>query len=192
MKAKAKTVLQPLKISCTSTACDKGLHCFLQKKKLKAASISGKCRDCGADLVDWKRVHKRALADAPYTFNALKYELIRHHFWHIDIDQKAINHARRKGKIGMREAAEERIRHSVGPAEPTFDGRQTPREGNALFYAQHATATCCRKCIEEWHGILRGVQLEEAVIKYFLELLVLYVEDRLSFLSTDGEVIPRN
>ncbi len=34
-----------------------------------------------------------------------------------------------------------------------IDGRQTPREGNTIFYAQHATASCCRTCIEYWHGI---------------------------------------
>ena len=27
------------------------------------------------------------------------------------------------------------------------DGRQTPWHGHPIFVAQHATATCCRKCI---------------------------------------------
>lgn len=100
-----------LKITCTSSKCEGGLHCFLQKKRQKAQAAQenpvgtgGRCRSCGADLVAWDRVYRRDLIDAPYTFQMLKYELIRHHFWHLELDQKAINHARRKGKVGMRVA----------------------------------------------------------------------------------------
>ena len=46
-------------------------------------------------------------------------------------------------------------RHLV-PAYPENDGKQTPFRGNPIFVAQHATATCCRKCLEKWHGITRG------------------------------------
>src|SRR5436853_4729172 len=95
--------LKPLDIRCTSTDCENGLHCFRQTKKQAQANLfgtgglGGQCRSCGANLVDWSRVYKRDLADAEYTFNALKNELIRHHFWHIEIDIKAVNHAKRKG-----------------------------------------------------------------------------------------------
>lgn len=119
--------LKPLKISCTSSDCKNGLHCFLQTKKMAAESQEGRCRYCGAKLVDWNRVHKKNLTDVDYTFTALRYELIRHHYWHLEIDQKAVNHARRKGREGMRIAVEKRIRKYVGPAEPTYDGRQTPK-----------------------------------------------------------------
>lgn len=36
---------------------------------------------------------------------------------------------------------------------PVNDGRQTPMRGHPVFVAQHATATCCRKCLATWHGI---------------------------------------
>jgi len=153
----------------------------------------GRCRACGAELINWGRVHKRDPADATYTFAALKYELIRHHFWHVEIDYKAVNHARRKGKMGLQAAAEKRIRKSVGPAEPPFDGRQTPREGsgNIIYYAQHATASCCRKCIEEWHGIPSGQELTEDEISYLTALAMLYVDERLPTLPLCGEKVPR-
>jgi hypothetical protein len=159
-----KEELKPLKIRCTSADCKNGLHCFLQTQKMLAANPSRRCRSCGAELVDWNRVHKHDLADAAYTFSSLKYELIRHHYWHVEIDQNAVHHAKRKGKVGMQAAAESRIRKSVGPAQPPFDGRQTAKSGNALFYAQHATASCCWKCIEVWHGIPRGRVLSEGVV----------------------------
>ncbi len=41
----------------------------------------------------------------------------------------------------------------LAPAEPANDGRQTPMRGHPVFIAQHATATCCRGCLEKWHGI---------------------------------------
>lgn len=186
-----KINLKPLKITCTSTQCGNNLHCFKQKGKIMDQNLSGRCRSCGISLVDWQRLHLLDVGDINYTFNALKHELIRHHFWHIEIDQKAINHALRKGKTKLRQAAEHRIRRSVGDAEPIFDGRQTPKSGNSIFYAQHATATCCRKCIEYWHGIPLGQELTEDQIQYFAKLVMLYIEDRLPQLKEEGIHVPK-
>ncbi len=181
--------LKPLKISCTSSKCDENLHCFLKSKKM-ADVDRGKCRSCGIDLIDWERVHKRELADANFTFEALKYELIRHHNWHKPIDELALNHARRKGRVGLRESARKRITKSVGPASPAFDGRQTPESKNIIFYAQHALACCCRKCIEYWHGIPKGIDLTSEQIDYFVELTMMFVNDRLPSLTEVGERVP--
>jgi Domain of unknown function (DUF4186) len=186
-----KKKLAPLKITCTSTACDDGLHCFKQARKKGKEHVSGgKCRDCGADLVDFSRVQKRNLKDLKYTFKSLKYELIRHHFWHLEIDLRAVNYARRKGTTALQVAAEKRIRSSVGPAQPWRDGTQTPKSGNPLYYAQHATATCCRKCIQYWHGVETGRDLSEEEIQYFTALVNMFVEDRLPNLTESGEKVP--
>lgn len=182
--------LKPLKISCTSSDCENGLHCFLQTQKMAAEGLQRRCRSCGAELVDWRRVHSRDIVDVGYTFSTLKYELIRHHFWHIEIDQRAVNHARRKGEEGMRVASEKRLRKYVGPSEPAYDGRQTPTSGNAIYYAQHATAACCRKCIEEWHGIPQGQELTDQEITYLTDLTMLYINERLPFLTERGEKVP--
>lgn len=106
--------LQPLGITCTSTDCDNGLHCFRQTTKMRREGKRGMCRECGVSLVDWPRVKRRDLSDIDYTFAALQHELIRHHFWHTEIDQRAVNHARRKGRLGMRKAALHRVDNSVG------------------------------------------------------------------------------
>lgn len=182
--------LEPLKITCKSADCDQGLHCFVRSKKMKITNPAGQCIYCGVKLIDSKRIYKRELADADYTFKALKYEMWRHYYWHIEIDQKAINHARRKGKAGIRVAADKRIRNSVGDGNPYRDGIQTPKKGNTLYYAQHATATCCRKCIEEWHGIPIGQPLTDDQIAYFKELVILYIEERLPFLTDQGVYVP--
>ena len=50
----------------------------------------------------------------------------------------------------------------LAPANPPKDGKQTPFRGHPVFVAQHATATCCRACLEKWHGIPRGRPLSAA------------------------------
>jgi len=186
-----KKKLTPLKITCTSSACDDGLHCFKQTKRQGRERVSGgKCRDCGADLVDFPRVQRRRLNDLDYTFRSLKYELIRHHFWHLEFDPRAKNYARRKGRLALKIAAEHRIRKSVGPVEPFRDGTQTGKTGNPIYYGQHATATCCRKCIEYWHGIERGRELTEEEIGYFAALVNMFLDERLPDLKDDGEKVP--
>lgn len=194
----AEKELKPLRLTCTSSDCKNNLHCFKPKpnQTMKADNQIGQCRECGAELVDWKRVHKRSASDATYTFKALKNELFRHHIWHVKISQKAVNHARRKGKIGIRAAAKKEIYKLVGSAEPRYiDGKQTPREDSdkatAINYAQHATACCCRTCIEYWHNIPIGRELTDEELEYFTDLVMLYIEEQLPYLTENGEKVPR-
>ena len=122
----------PLEIKCTSTDCENDLHCFKQLKRM-APQERGKCRACGADLVDWARIHKQELKDVSYTFEALQHELIRHHFFHEEIDDTAIRHAQRKGRVKLKEAVKARLEKYLAPAEPPRDGRQTPFSGNSCL-----------------------------------------------------------
>ena len=55
--------------------------------------------------------------------------------------------------------AEDFIAKRLSPADPPNDGKQTPWRGHPVFVAQHATATCCRGCLEKWHGIPAGTAL---------------------------------
>jgi hypothetical protein len=124
-------------------------------------------------------VHLRKFADVAHTFDSLRYELIRHHFWHAEIDERAINHALRKGRIELRKAVAKRLQKSISLALPSYDGRQTPMSGNVIFYAQHATASCCRKCLEYWHGIPQGRELNPDELAYLEELVWLYICERM-------------
>lgn len=47
------------------------------------------------------------------------------------------------------------------PADIPNDGRQTPWRNHPVFVAQHATATCCRGCLEKTHGIAKGHALTD-------------------------------
>ncbi len=59
----------------------------------------------------------------------------------------------------------------LADAEPANDGRQTPMKNHPVFIAQHATATCCRKCLAKWHRIPKGRALTEMEIDYIVTVL---------------------
>jgi hypothetical protein len=46
----------------------------------------------------------------------------------------------------------------------------------ALFIAQYATATCCRKCILKWHGIGKGRALDPDEVDFILALIMGWIE----------------
>ena len=169
------------KIGCTTTDCDNDLHCFRRERPRNQTYRLGVCKDCGADLIDWTRMDKQDLKDSEYTFKALKFEFFRHHYWHKEIDEKAIKRAEKDGLEKIRPWAVNRLNRYVKPPRDQIyrDGIQTPLDRNIVFYAQHALGLCCRKCIEEWYGIDRNRELSEEEIQYFVDLIMLYVEDRL-------------
>jgi len=39
------------------------------------------------------------------------------------------------------------VNECLAPELPKNDGKQTPMKNHPVFIAQHATATCCRKCL---------------------------------------------
>jgi predicted Fe-S protein YdhL (DUF1289 family) len=66
-----------------------------------------------------------------------------------------------RGLPTVLEHARDFIAKRLAPALPGNDGKQTPFRGHPVFIAQHATATCCRGCLEKWHGIARGSELTD-------------------------------
>ena len=75
------------------------------------------------------------------------------------------------------EHARQFVTDRIAPAEPANDGKQTPMKGHPVFIAQHATATCCRKCLDEWHDISPGEPLTEAEIDYILAVIERWLQD---------------
>ena len=63
------------------------------------------------------------------------------------------------------------IRQRVGAAVIPNDGRQTPWRNHPIFVAQHATATCCRGCLEKTHGIQKGHALTDEEVAYIVQVL---------------------
>jgi hypothetical protein len=177
--------LEPLKIRCTDSRCDADLHCFRPRPKMSDEE-RGRCRDCGADLIDWERMHRRDIAQVHALFEALPHELIRHHYWHVPIPERVRELALKPRREVLRERTERAVRNAIAlPSSQLFrDGTQTydehSKHARIYHYGQHATATCCRKCLEYWHGIPREQPLSEQELVYFTELVWLYIEQRVA------------
>ena len=67
--------------------------------------------------------------------------------------------------------AAEFIEKRLAPREPRNDGKQTPWRGHPVFVAQHATATCCRGCLQKWHQIPTGRMLTAKEQRYIVEVI---------------------
>ena len=85
----------------------------------------------------------------------------------------------------LEESAQRRVVQSIGRVhevngnrQPYRDGYQTPFQGNILYYAQHALAICCRKCVQDWYGIPAGRDLNSEEVMWFVRLIMRYVEHR--------------
>lgn len=171
---------EPLKVKCSDSDCESGRHAFAPNRRKKdwAKSYEGQCRDCGTKLVDWDRVKRRDLTDVQGVFGELQHELIRHVFFHAEFEEETKAEAQRLGPEGLRLAVRPYLEKKVGPAQIWRDGTQTPKDGSAIHFGQHATATCCRKCIEYWHGIERGHELTAEELDYCAGLVCAYLDLR--------------
>jgi len=67
------------------------------------------------------------------------------------------------------------IRTRIAPAEVPNDGKQTPMRGHPVFIAQHATATCCRGCIEKWHKIPQHRNLTQSEQEYIVSIIMKWI-----------------
>ncbi len=72
--------------------------------------------------------------------------------------------------------AEDFVAAKLAPAHPVNDGKQTPMRGHPVFIAQHATATCCRGCLEKWHRIPQGRALSDAECIYVRGVIAAWLE----------------
>lgn len=72
------------------------------------------------------------------------------------------------------------IRKNLAPKEIKNDGKQTPMKGHPVFIAQHACGCCCRGCLEKWHNIPKGRELEEKEIKYLVALIMEWIKKEYS------------
>ena len=84
--------------------------------------------------------------------------------------------AQLRGQSTMRLHARDLIARRLAPAEPRNDGKQTPYRGHPIFVAQHATATCCRTCLERWHQIPKGRELSREQVRYVVDVICLWIE----------------
>ena len=81
-----------------------------------------------------------------------------------------------KGMDVMRAHAADFVRQKLAPAEPANDGRQTPMSGHPVFKAMHATACCCRGCLNKWYKVPLHRELTASEQERIVGLLMAWLE----------------
>ena len=89
---------------------------------------------------------------------------------------REIEYIRERGLDRIRTHAQAFVTQRLAPALPSRDGKQTPMKGHPVFIAQHGTATCCRKCLNKWHGIEPGRPLSEQEIAHVVTVIMDWIE----------------
>jgi hypothetical protein len=84
---------------------------------------------------------------------------------------KELDYLRSKGMRQVLDHAAVFVEQRLAPAAPANDGKQTPWRNHPVFVAQHATATCCRGCLQKWHQIPKGRALTPEEQQYIVEVI---------------------
>ena len=96
------------------------------------------------------------------------------------LKEKDKEYVYKKGYDEIERQAREFIVKRLGPFEISNDGKQTPMKGHPVFISQHATATCCRSCLEKWHKIKKGHTLTDEEIDYIVAVLLAYIKSEMA------------
>lgn len=92
------------------------------------------------------------------------------------LSEKDKEYVRKKGANIIREHAAGFVKLRLAPANIPNDGKQTPMRGHPVFIAQHATACCCRGCLEKWYKVPKGRQLTEGEQEKIVNLLMAWID----------------
>lgn len=95
------------------------------------------------------------------------------------LTQKDGDYIASRGLKTIQDHAFQFINSRVAPDFPKNDGKQTPMRGHPVFIAQHATATCCRGCIQKWHAIEKGRAMDEKEVRFIVALIMAWIERQL-------------
>ena len=91
------------------------------------------------------------------------------------LSRKDLQYFEQKGFETIEQHALDFVSKRLGPAYPENDGKQTPMKNHPVFVAQHATATCCRKCLQKWHKIPKGKELIHREIGYIVSIIMHWI-----------------
>ena len=87
-----------------------------------------------------------------------------------------IDYINEKGYKKIKEHAYDFINKRLAPSSIQNDGKQTPMRGHPVFIAQHATATCCRGCIEKWHKFPQHRELTQTEQEYLVSVIMEWIK----------------
>lgn len=104
---------------------------------------------------------------------SLQKSKFRSHFY---LKEKELHIIDEKGFEKIKEHAYDIIKKNIACYNERLDGKQTPMKNHPVFIAEHATATCCRGCIERWHHIPKTKELNDNEINFIVELIMAWIK----------------
>jgi hypothetical protein len=120
------------------------------------------------------------MRDLDELFKALSKSTFRDKF---RLNGKELDYLNVKGLPIVLDHARDFIAKRLAPAVIVNEGKQTPFRGHPVFVAQHATACCCRGCLEKWHKIPKGHELSANEQDYLISVISRWLQSFL--LRTD-------
>ena len=84
-----------------------------------------------------------------------------------------------KGLDTIKSHAYDFINKRLAPKTILNDGKQTSMRGHPVFIAEHATATCCRKCLFKWYHISPNRELTNNEIDFIVELIMSWIKNEI-------------
>ena len=93
------------------------------------------------------------------------------------LKQKDKEYIKEKRIDKIREHAYDFINKRLAPENIPNDGKQTPMRGHPVFIAQHATATCCRGCLNKWYSIPKNRELTNIEVDYIVKVILMWIEN---------------
>jgi ribosomal protein L34E len=114
--------------------------------------------------------------DLDELFAALRRSSFRRRF---RLNERDARYLAARGLATVERHARDFLHERLAPAAPANDGRQTPMRGHPVFVAQHATATCCRKCLARWHGIPAGRPMTADEVEHVVQAISRWLAARL-------------
>ena len=110
-------------------------------------------------------------------FDRLSKSKFRSRFHLKDKDKKYIEE---KGIDTIKKHAYDFINNRLSDVSKVIDGKQTPMRGHPVFIAQHATACCCRGCLEKWYHIPKGRLLTKKEIDYIVDIIMKWINNEMN------------
>lgn len=151
-------------------------NAFAKEENAKVTKADeGNAKVAKADEASEGEVSSVMFSDVASLFLRLSQSRFRSSFY---LNQKDRAIIADKGMATIREHARQIIARRLAPAFIPNDGRQTPmRHGTSpVFIAQHATACCCRGCLEKWHHIPKGRALTVDEQAYVVDVIMQWIE----------------
>lgn len=86
-----------------------------------------------------------------------------------------IDYINEKGLDKIKKDAYYFIENRISDTSKVIDGHQTPMKNHPVFIAQHATATCCRGCLNKWYHIPKNRTLTKHEIDFCVALIMAWI-----------------